>query len=72
MASRAISSRWERVQWFSGGGEGRTGEQMTLSGGPSVPTLAGKSSQYCHAVHTSAFTAQQGGTEREKPAELAD
>lgn len=37
---------------------------MTLSGGPSDPTLASKSSQYCHAVHTSGFTAQQGGTER--------
>jgi len=41
--------------------------------GPSDPALASKSSQSCHAVHTSGFTAQQGGTERQKKtAVLAD
>ncbi len=38
----------------------------TLSQGTSVPTLANKSSQYCHDVHTSAFTQEQGGTERKR------
>jgi len=74
LASRVICGRWYKYSGFRV--KVRTGQDRRADDplrGPPDPALASKSSQSCHAVHTSGFTAQQGGTERQKKtAVLAD